>query len=75
MSTGRLTGKVKWFSDERAYGFITPDDMSGEVFVHRADLGHSLTMLIADQLVSYDLVDSDPRKGNGKKAANVEVLS
>ena len=74
MSTARATGKVKFFSDERGYGFIQPDDMSPEVFVHRSDLGHSLIILIADQLVSYELVDSGSKKGNGKKAANVELL-
>ena len=74
MSSVRLTGKVKFFTDEKGYGFIQPDDMSEEVFVHRTDLGRSLTMLMADQHVSYELVDSVSKKGNGKKAANVELV-
>jgi CspA family cold shock protein len=74
MSSGvRVTGKVKFFSDDRGYGFIQPDDATDEVFVHRTDLGHSLTNLIAEQRVSYELVDSASKKGNGKKAANVEL--
>jgi len=48
--------------------------MSEEVFVHRTDLGRSLTVLLADQHVSYELVDSSSKKGNGKKAANVELV-
>lgn len=69
----RCTGKVKFFSDEKGFGFLTPDDGGAEVFVHRTDLSRSLNILIPDQQVSYELVDSTSRKGNGKKAANVEL--
>lgn len=72
MSSGRITGVVKWFSADKSFGFINPDDGGDEVFVHRGDLGHSLTMLIADQRVSFDIVET--KKGNGKKAANVELV-
>ncbi len=69
----RQTGKVKFWLEERGYGFLQPDDASPEVFVHRTDLGKSLTLLITGQCVSYDLVDNERKKGNGKKAANVEL--
>lgn len=29
-----MLGSIKWFSDERGYGFITRDDGAGDVFVH-----------------------------------------
>lgn len=74
MSGVRVSGKVKFFSDAKGFGFLKPDDGGDEVFVHRTDLGRSLNMLMVDQAVSYELVDSGSRKGNGKKAANVELI-
>ena len=66
----RATGKVKFFSDERGFGFIRPDDGGDEIFVHRTDLARSLNILLTDQHVSYELVDGK----RGKKAANVELV-
>ena len=65
-------GTVKWFSDQKGYGFITSDDGQGDVFVHFSAIagGGFKTLQERDQ-VEFEVV-SGPK---GKQAANVVKLS
>lgn len=73
MSGNRITGKVKFFSDSKGYGFIAPDGGGKDIFVHRNDLPEGLDHLDDQQKVSFIPVESN-RQGRGVKATQVAVL-
>jgi cold shock protein len=65
------TGTVKWFSDDKGFGFITPDDESKDLFVHHtAIVGEGYRSLPEGAKVTYDAEPGD----KGPKAANVQVV-
>ena len=62
------TGTVKWFSDEKGFGFITPDDQSSDLFVHHSDINaEGFKTLAEGAKVTFDAEQGD----KGHKAANV----
>ena len=64
------TGTVKWFSDDKGFGFITPDDESKDLFVHHTGIvGEGYRSLPEGAKVSYEPEASD----KGPKATNVQL--
>ena len=57
------TGTVKWFNDQKGYGFVQPDDGSKDVFVHISAVeGAGFRTLKEGQKVSFEIV-TDKRTG------------
>ena len=66
------TGTVKWFSDDKGFGFITPDEAGKDLFVHHSGIdGEGFRSLTEGVKVSYDAESSD----KGPKAVNVRPIS
>lgn len=63
-------GKVKWFSAEKAYGFIEQEN-DNDIFVHVTGLAQGVTTLEKDQLVEYETEQG--RKG--PQATNVRPVT
>ena len=65
------TGTVKWFSDDKGFGFITPDDSGKDLFVHHTSIqGDGYKSLAEGARVSFD-TEQGPK---GPAAANVQAV-
>ena len=67
-------GTVKWFNEEKGYGFISNDNGSGDVFVHFSAIqGNGFRTQAEGQKVTYD-TEPDPKDSNKLRAINVVAL-
>ena len=67
----RMKGTVKWFSQEKGYGFLEQSD-GPDVFVHYSEIeGSGFKVLYDGEEVEFEISDS----GKGPKAANVVRLN
>ncbi len=64
----RIRGTVKWFSAEKGYGFITPENGAPDIFVHYSAIqGTGYRMLEEGSPVEFEVVEG----AKGKQASNV----
>jgi cold shock protein len=65
------TGTVKWFNNDKGYGFITPEDGGKDLFVHHTGIeGEGFKSLPEGARVEFEAVEGE----KGPQATNVRVV-
>jgi cold shock protein len=72
MSDQQETGTVKWYNDQKGYGFIQPDNGGKDVFVHVSAVERAgMRGLNEGQKISY-MLETDKRSGK-QSAGNLQT--
>lgn len=65
------TGVVKWFNNEKGYGFITPDEGGADLFAHFSSIvSDGFKTLNENQRVEFEITQGD----KGPQATNISPL-
>ena len=65
-------GTIKWFSDQKGYGFVTPDCGKKDLFVHFSAIqGEGFKSLREGEVVEFEIT-TGPK---GEQASNVRKVS
>ena len=73
MSTERIRGNVKWFSNQRGYGFVAPEQGGSDIFIHFSNVQMSgYKTLREGQLVEFEVGTID--KGGKTMSNALEVV-
>ena len=66
------TGTVKWFSNDKGYGFITQDDSGQDLFVHHTEIaGSGFKTLAEGAKVEFEVTQGQ----KGPQATDVHVIA
>lgn len=67
-------GTVKWFNNEKGFGFISSEESGEDIFVHfSAIVSEGFKTLAEGQKVTFD-VEQDPKNANKLRAVNVQAV-
>ena len=65
-------GTVKWFNNEKGYGFLTLEESGQDVFIHYSEINmDGYRTLKTGQFVQFEMLDSQ----NGLKATGLNILT
>jgi CspA family cold shock protein len=64
------TGTVKWFNEEKRFGFITPDEGGRDLFVHQSGLAEGVRSLPDGAKVTFEAEEGE----KGPKAVDVRIV-